>query len=106
MITLNYTQRRSDGEGGIWVNIPSQNQSLNIILCTNCSNCRQAGNIYPQGKYLAMPLTTLLWNVHKAKGDAIQYNLVPAQTAVSQNKFGGLKQEGHPAYKLQGMMGT
>jgi len=31
--------------GGISVYIPSQNQSLKIILCTNCSRCRQAASI-------------------------------------------------------------
>jgi len=33
-------QGRSDGGGGISVYIPSQNQSLKIILCTDCSRCR------------------------------------------------------------------
>jgi len=37
-------QGRNDG-GGISVYIPSQNQSLKIILCTNCSRCRQAASI-------------------------------------------------------------
>ena len=36
-------QGRSDG--GVSVYIPSQNQSLKIILCTNCSRCRQAASI-------------------------------------------------------------
>jgi len=31
--------------GGISVYIPSQNQSLKIILCTNCSRRRQAASI-------------------------------------------------------------
>ena len=38
------TQGRSDG--GIAVYIPSQNQSLKITLCTNCSRCRQAASIH------------------------------------------------------------
>ena len=37
---------RGVATGGILVYIPSQNQSLEIILCTNCSRCRQAVSIY------------------------------------------------------------
>jgi len=106
MIILDYTRGRSDGGRGYMGKYTHPKSVPELILCSNCSRCRQAGNIYPQEKYLAMPMTTLLWNVHKAKGDAIQYNSVPAQSAVSQNKFGALQQEGHRAHKLRGMMGT
>jgi len=36
---------RGVATGGISVYIPSQNQSLKIILCTNCIRCRQAASI-------------------------------------------------------------
>jgi len=39
-----FDQGRSDG--GISVYIPSQNQSVKIILCTNCSRCRPAASIW------------------------------------------------------------
>jgi len=41
-----YLLRRGVAKGGgISVYIPSQNQSLKIIVCSNCSRCRQAASI-------------------------------------------------------------